>query len=454
MRCRKVVEQLSAFLDSELSPRQAEQIQAHLNSCPACRKEREGLARTIAAVKDLPTLAAPMDLRDRVMAEIKAAPAKIAPVLRDRAPAWRVLWPAAAAILLAVGIMLLTRSPKSPLMSQERVAETPSRASETTVAFLDEAKDADRKQADDYDYKGMDDIRTGSALESDHALRAKGDSIGAAPELLPAAKAEKFASDKPVETEGALGLADAEARREKGSLRKERSMPSEAEQPAVFHGFAARSLGLHRTEVLIPSANTAADFATVSRLIKAQKLTLVPRVSGAPLAEMEAKEEVMPEVRVVNLRLTPAQFDDLKAGLKQAGLMKSAVVAERAGADDPLNGHAEMANEISDRFMALRERAMRQSGMPEPAVERLTVGASTVSASGDNRADEYRARAFRPAAATIQGGDAGSTKDAVAQKSSAVTTSPAPPMAVAIILFPAPEALPPRAAALEADKAK
>ena len=453
MRCRKVVEQLSAFLDSELSPRQAEQIQAHLNSCPACRREREGLARAIAAVKDLPTLSAPADLHDRVMADIEAAPAKTTPVSRNRAPAWRVLWPAAAAILLAVGIMLLTRSPTSPLILQDRVAETPSRTSETTVAFLDETKDADRKQAPDYGYEGMDDIRAGAALESENALRAKGDLIGAAPKPLSASKAEKSAWDKPVETEVTLDMADAEGVRETQLLRKNRSVPSEAEQPSVFYGFAPRPFGLHRTEVLIPSENTAADFATVSRLVKARKLTVVPRVSGDPLAETEAKDEIVSQVRVLNLLLTPAQFDNLKINLKQAGLMNRAVVAGN-GSGDHLNGHAEMANEVSDRFMALRERAMRESGMEKPAVERLTVSGRTVSASGGNRADEHRARAFRPAATSIQGENAGSTRDAAARKSSAATASPVPPMSVAIILFPAPEALPPPAAALEAETTK
>ena len=41
MQCRKVKDQLSAFLDGELPPREAEAVKAHLDVCDKCRTERE-----------------------------------------------------------------------------------------------------------------------------------------------------------------------------------------------------------------------------------------------------------------------------------------------------------------------------------------------------------------------------------------------------------------------------
>ena len=138
MRCEKVVAQLSAFLDGELAPREAERIRAHIESCPDCRRERRTLERTARLVRDLPQTAAPEDLHDRVMAKINAAPV-IAAVPRSGFSR-RVLWPAAAAVVLACLIGLL-----SPTLLRSR-ARQPSKQVDSDIAeksFALKDKEAD-----------------------------------------------------------------------------------------------------------------------------------------------------------------------------------------------------------------------------------------------------------------------------------------------------------------------
>ena len=80
MRCRKVTHQISAFLDGELTPKEAARIQKHLDACPRCRAEREALERTIHSVKELPLVPAPASLRDNVLAGLEGEAEEKAPV--------------------------------------------------------------------------------------------------------------------------------------------------------------------------------------------------------------------------------------------------------------------------------------------------------------------------------------------------------------------------------------
>jgi anti-sigma factor (TIGR02949 family) len=105
MRCKKAIEQLSAYLDGQLTAPEREAVRSHLAECARCRAELEALERTARALADLPRLQAPSDLRDRVMGKV----AGVAPA-EARPPRWRMYWGAAAAVLFAVVIMLLTRT--------------------------------------------------------------------------------------------------------------------------------------------------------------------------------------------------------------------------------------------------------------------------------------------------------------------------------------------------------
>jgi len=120
MNCRQADERLSAYLDGELTPPEAEEVRRHLASCAACRAAFEQLQRTVQAVKDLPVLPAPEGFRARVMADVQS---DAGAAVEKKAPRWRMLWPAAAAVLIAVVLALISDRP-SPRRSV-KTAEPP-----------------------------------------------------------------------------------------------------------------------------------------------------------------------------------------------------------------------------------------------------------------------------------------------------------------------------------------
>ena len=117
MLCEDVIEQLSAYLDSELTAEESEAVRAHVAACERCRAELKALDRTVHAVADLPRLRAPSGLRDQVMAKLdRTAPAEA------RHPRWRMYWGAAAAVAFAVVIMLLTKTTAGPRRTELEAA--------------------------------------------------------------------------------------------------------------------------------------------------------------------------------------------------------------------------------------------------------------------------------------------------------------------------------------------
>jgi len=122
MNCRQADERLSAYLDGELTPPEAEEVRRHLASCAACRAAFEQLQRTVQAVKDLPVVLAPKDFRARVMADVQS---DAGTAVEKKAPRWRMLWPAAAAVLIAVVLALIgdRPSPRRPAKTAESLPE-------------------------------------------------------------------------------------------------------------------------------------------------------------------------------------------------------------------------------------------------------------------------------------------------------------------------------------------
>lgn len=62
-------ERLSAYLDGELTPREVEAVQHHLETCPDCQWDLETLGQTIQWTQELPTLAVPRVFTIPVTAE-------------------------------------------------------------------------------------------------------------------------------------------------------------------------------------------------------------------------------------------------------------------------------------------------------------------------------------------------------------------------------------------------
>lgn len=71
MICHEAKEDISAFLDDEITAEQREALAAHLEQCPGCAAEKERLSRTAVRVRgmNIPVLEA--DIFGRVMAAIK-----------------------------------------------------------------------------------------------------------------------------------------------------------------------------------------------------------------------------------------------------------------------------------------------------------------------------------------------------------------------------------------------
>src|SRR5262249_15763912 len=69
LTCHDVVEELSAFLDGELGPRDRAGVSSHLAACPACTEALEKLRGTTMLLRQtLRPLAAPADVIQRAQA--------------------------------------------------------------------------------------------------------------------------------------------------------------------------------------------------------------------------------------------------------------------------------------------------------------------------------------------------------------------------------------------------
>jgi len=98
--CSKIQDELSAYLDGELAPEDSERVRSHLVACERCRREAEDLRRVAAEVRDLPRVAAPADLRERTLERVRSEGA------RATTSRLRLVWPAAAAVLIAGALSL------------------------------------------------------------------------------------------------------------------------------------------------------------------------------------------------------------------------------------------------------------------------------------------------------------------------------------------------------------
>src|SRR5437660_12277876 len=67
MNCRRVETLLSDHLEGFLPKRVSEQITAHLDGCPACRRQRNEMTALSAGLRQLPSPPPPPDLRRRAL---------------------------------------------------------------------------------------------------------------------------------------------------------------------------------------------------------------------------------------------------------------------------------------------------------------------------------------------------------------------------------------------------
>lgn len=103
--CERAWELLSLQLDGALSPQEEQELEEHLESCPACRKERRELAQMNQALRGLGEVQAPADFTQRVMDQVRAESQEMPKVVPlRRRPQVRALVGLAACALICIGI--------------------------------------------------------------------------------------------------------------------------------------------------------------------------------------------------------------------------------------------------------------------------------------------------------------------------------------------------------------
>jgi anti-sigma factor RsiW len=88
MKCPKVQDHLSAYVDGEVPEELRRKLEAHLEACTICRAELAALGRLDQALATLPAPASP-DVTRRVLAQVR----------RPARPWWRSLSIAASLVL-------------------------------------------------------------------------------------------------------------------------------------------------------------------------------------------------------------------------------------------------------------------------------------------------------------------------------------------------------------------
>jgi len=297
MLCDKIIKQLSAFLDGELTAQEKLAVRSHLDSCAGCRRELEELQQTVRAVSGLPRVPAPPGFCAKALSGLDGAEAEMR---EDRVPRWRMFWGAAAAILIAAVIMLLSmpanRARRSSAAGQApQVAEAPPATQEQRRETAGPFMEAQRSEAE-------------------NTVR-----------LRPSA---------PLAGRSAPGAAGAAVTG--GQVKADETVAMKAAAPAMASGVAragpAMAVPVETVgeEIALPSANPEAAFAR-ARALAEERGWLAPAAEYDGLSDSFKDERKVPKMV---LRLKRSQIPLLKDALTKAGLVApaEAQLGAKAGA--------------------------------------------------------------------------------------------------------------------------
>lgn len=140
MSCEKILDLISARLDGRLTAQEQAELDAHLQTCPACRaiaKELEGIHSALTELDEVP---APADLSSGVLAKIKAERNA------GRRRVFRTVASLAACLVLCVGVVRITDATYSDLTRSSGTTKADGFSYHTTrseSALADEAAPAE-----------------------------------------------------------------------------------------------------------------------------------------------------------------------------------------------------------------------------------------------------------------------------------------------------------------------
>ena len=131
MSCEQWRRELTEFMEDTLPAPERQQMAAHLEQCPDCRRQWQQFQQTVAALHQLPAMPAPGGLPARISRAVRAE----RPLFGYRI-SWQALGAAAAAACLLVGFWAVFSYQRSPVLTARR------EASQTAVPRAPEAEEA------------------------------------------------------------------------------------------------------------------------------------------------------------------------------------------------------------------------------------------------------------------------------------------------------------------------
>ena len=190
--CEKIQDELSAFLDGELSAAERARIQEHLKACAACQALLADLQTVQASLQEMPKLAAPAGLAASISEAVRAdqtAEKHRAVVMTEAAARRKSFWhpglPAVAA-LLVLGVLLfwvlpgLAHAPSQSAMleSQSPAAVAAPVTAKQKLERLAGADDLAPKEVDSAQVSGGKIPPRAEALQPLAAVRSVGSGGG------------------------------------------------------------------------------------------------------------------------------------------------------------------------------------------------------------------------------------------------------------------------------------
>lgn len=154
MNCRQVEENLSAYLDHELTDEENARIKNHLDSCSVCQKEAQALSDTISMLASLPEIIPPASFRRELHAKLEKTLHKKGFFSWALLPRWKqkirlsTLMPVAVALVLMIVMLPFVadyanlgsaEKTKPSLVMDERSAEDVANSMPITGYSLDQS---------------------------------------------------------------------------------------------------------------------------------------------------------------------------------------------------------------------------------------------------------------------------------------------------------------------------